>query len=70
MLILVACEESQRVCIELRRKGHLAYSCDIVPCTGGHPEWHILGDVKPILNGFCTATLENESTLHIPKNGI
>jgi len=45
MKVLVACEESQRVCIELRKLGHEAYSCDILPCSGGHPEWHIQDDV-------------------------
>jgi len=45
MEILVACEESQTVTIELRKLGHEAYSCDIMPCSGGHPEWHIQGDV-------------------------
>jgi len=44
MKILVACEESQAVCIAFRNKGHEAYSCDIQPCSGGHPEWHIQGD--------------------------
>ena len=50
MKILVACEESQRVCIELRKLGHEAYSCDILPCSGGHPEWHIQQDVTSLLN--------------------
>ena len=45
MKILVACEESQAVTIELRKLGHEAYSCDIQECSGGHPEWHIQGDV-------------------------
>lgn len=45
MKILVACEESQAVCKAFRAKGHEAYSCDILPCSGGHPEWHIQGDV-------------------------
>ena len=45
MKVLVACEESQRVCIAFRAKGHEAYSCDIEPCSGGHPEWHIQDDV-------------------------
>ena len=49
MRILVACEESQAVTIELRNLGHEAYSCDIEPCSGGHPEWHIQGDVTPLL---------------------
>lgn len=47
--ILVACEESQRVTIELRKLGHEAYSCDILPCSGGHPEWHLQQDVSPLL---------------------
>ena len=54
MKILVACEESQAVTIEMRRLGHEAYSCDIIECSGGHPEWHIMQDVLPLLNGFCT----------------
>ena len=45
MRVLVACEESQRVCIAFRERGHEAYSCDILPCSGGHPEWHIQDDV-------------------------
>lgn len=52
MKVLVACEESQRVCIELRRLGHEAYSCDILPCSGGHPEWHIQDDVLKHLDGW------------------
>lgn len=53
MNVLIACEESQAVCIEMRRLGHRAFSCDLEPCSGGHPEWHIKGDVLPILNGNC-----------------
>lgn len=49
MKILIACEESQRVCKAFRAKGHEAYSCDILPPSGGHPEWHIQGDVLPLL---------------------
>ena len=49
MKILIACEESQTVCKAFRAKGHEAYSCDILPSSGGHPEWHIQGDVVPIL---------------------
>ncbi len=45
MNVLVACEESQVVCIAFRNKGHEAYSCDIMDCSGGHPEWHIKDDV-------------------------
>ncbi len=53
MKVLVACEESQRVCIEFRKLGHEAYSCDIEPCSGGHEEWHIQQDAIPLLNGNC-----------------
>lgn len=49
MKVLVACEESQAVTIQLRKLGHEAYSCDIVPCSGGHPEWHLQQDVIPLL---------------------
>ena len=51
MKVLVACEESQTVCKAFRARGHEAYSCDIQEPSGGHPEWHIKGDVLPILNG-------------------
>lgn len=50
MRVLVACEESQRVCIAFRKRGHEAYSCDVLDCSGGHPEWHIKDDV---LNHLC-----------------
>ena len=49
MKILIACEESQTVCKAFRELGHEAYSCDILPCSGGHPEWHIQDDVLPLL---------------------
>lgn len=48
--ILIACEESQAVCLAFRERGFEAYSCDLLPCSGGHPEWHIQGDVIPLLN--------------------
>lgn len=50
MRVLVACEESQRVCSAFRARGHEAYSCDIIEPSGGHPEWHILDDVLLVLN--------------------
>lgn len=53
MKVLVACEESQVVCSAFRAKGHEAYSCDLQPCSGGHPEWHIQGDVLHVLNASC-----------------
>lgn len=56
MRVLVACEESQTVCLAFRALGHEAYSCDIVYCSGGHPEWHILGDALRVINGNCSFT--------------
>ena len=51
--VLVACEESQEVCKAFRERGHEAFSCDIQPCSGGHPEWHIMDDVLKYINGNC-----------------
>lgn len=48
--VLIACEESQRVCIEFRKLGHNAYSCDILSCSGGHPEWHFKQDVLDVID--------------------
>jgi hypothetical protein len=50
MRILVACEESQAVTIQLRKLGHEAFSCDLLPCSGSYPEWHIQGDALEQLN--------------------
>lgn len=50
MKVLIACEESQIVCKAFRERGHEAYSCDICDCSGGHPEWHIKGDVLKVIN--------------------
>jgi hypothetical protein len=50
--ILVACEESQAVTIELRKLGHDAFSCDLLPCSGGHPEWHFQQDILEVMNGY------------------
>ncbi len=47
--MLIACEESQAVCVEMRRLGHEAYSCDLQPCSGGHPEWHLQCDALELL---------------------
>lgn len=55
--VLVACEESQRVCTAFRELGFIAYSADIQEPSGGHPEWHILGDVLEVIN-----------PVYIPKN--
>ena len=72
MKILVACEESQAVTIEMRILGHEAYSCDIVECSGGHPEWHTQGDVLPLIkkginpDGWYFCTMDNK-THHVEK---
>lgn len=78
MRVLVACEESQAVCKAFRELGHEAYSCDILPCSGGYPEWHIQDDVlKHINNNWdliiahppCTY-LSNAGATHLyPKPG-
>ena len=63
MNVLIACEESQRVCTAFREKGHNAFSCDILPCSGGHPEWHIRWDALSLINGNCTFLTE-DCSLH------
>ena len=65
MKILVACDESQAVCKEFRAKGHEAYSCDVIECSGGHNEWHIMQDVLPLLNGDCSFTTCDNKEHHI-----
>ena len=62
MKVLVACEESQHVCMAFRERGHEAYSCDIQECSGGHPEWHIQGDVIAVLNGRCSFETSDGTT--------
>lgn len=58
MRVLLGCEESQAVCIEFRKRGHEAYSCDLKPCSGGHPEWHLQMDVFEAIKG---GTLKTQS---------
>lgn len=65
MRVLVACEESQEVCKAFREKGHETYSCDIQECSGGHPEWHIMGDVLPLIDGCCSFTTMDGKQHHI-----
>ena len=67
MKILVACEESQAVTIELRRLGHEAYSCDIIECSGGHPEWHIQDDCLPLLGGGTFVTSDGSPSRTVLK---
>lgn len=54
MKVLVACEESQEVCKAFRERGHEAYSADLQDCSGDRPEWHIMGDCLPLLDGDCS----------------
>lgn len=61
MKILVACEESQTVCKAFRERGHEAYSCDIQEPSGGHPEWHILGDALVALLGGQVSTMDGQT---------
>lgn len=61
MKVLVACEESQEVCKAFRAKGHEAYSCDIQEPSGGHPEWHILGDALKAIDGGQVTTMDGET---------
>jgi hypothetical protein len=78
MKVLVACEESQAVTIELRKLGHEAYSCDIEPCSGGHPEWHLQVDAVELLKikwdmiiAFPPCTyLSNAGARHLYKGGV
>lgn len=60
MKVLIACEESQTVCKAFRAKGHEAYSCDIIEPSGGHPEWHILGDAIAALEGGVITTMDGK----------
>lgn len=66
MNVLVACEESQRVCMAFRERGHNAFSCDIQEPSGGHPEWHILGDALKAIQGGQIVTMDGV-THDIPK---
>ena len=58
--VLIACEESQAVCKAFRAKGHEAYSCDIQTPSGGHPEWHIMGDALAVLEGGQVTTMDGQ----------
>lgn len=66
MRVLVAFEESQMVCIAFREKGHEAYSCDIQECSGGHPEWHINGNVLDLLNPDYTGSARKPDQIYNP----
>ena len=61
MKVLVACEESQTVCKAFRERGHEAYSCDVQEPSGGHPEWHILGDALTAVAGGVIITMDGKA---------
>ena len=69
MKILIACEESQAVTIAMRERGHKAYSCDIVPCSGGHPEWHLRQDVLPLLKERWDMIVAFPPCTHLSSSG-
>jgi site-specific DNA-cytosine methylase len=69
MRILIACEESQAVTKEFRKLGHEAYSCDIQECSGGHPEWHIIGDVLKELNKKWDMIIAFPPCTHLSSSG-
>lgn len=60
MNVLVCCEESQRVCMEFRKRGYEAYSNDLLECSGGHPEWHILDNALNVIGGGQNETSNRE----------
>ena len=67
--ILIACEESQEVCKAFREKGFEAFSCDILPCSGGHPEWHLQEDVVPLLEKDWDMVLAFPPCTHLAVSG-
>ena len=69
MRVLVACEESQEVCKAFREKGHEAYSCDIIECSGGHPEWHIQADALELLKMKCDMIIAFPSCTYMTNAG-
>lgn len=69
MKVLVACEESQAVTIELRKLGHEAYSCDIQECSGGHPEWHLMQDVTELLKNKWDMIIAFPPCTHLSVSG-
>ena len=67
--VLIACEESQTVTKEFRKLGHEAFSCDIIPCSGGHPEWHIQGDVLMLLKMKWDIIIAHPPCTHLAVSG-
>ena len=70
MKVFVACEFSQVVCKAFRERGHEAYSCDLIPCEGGHPEWHIQGDVLNHLNDGWDMMIAHPPCTYLCNSGV
>lgn len=70
MEVLIACEESQTVCKAFRDKGHNAFSCDILPCSGGHPEWHLQQDVVPLLQKKWDLVIAHPPCTRLTNSGV
>ena len=69
MKILIACEESQAVCIEFRKLGFEAFSCDIQPCSGGHPEWHLQQDIFDVIDMAWDCMIAFPPCTHLAVSG-
>ena len=69
MRILVACEESQAITIEFRKLGHEAFSCDLLPCSGGHPEWHYQQDVFEVIDKGWDMMIAHPPCTHLAVSG-
>jgi site-specific DNA-cytosine methylase len=70
MKVLIACEESQEVCKAFRERGHEAFSCDLQDCSGGHPEWHIIGDVLETVNDGWDLMVAHPPCTYFSRAGI
>ena len=70
MRVLIACEESQRVCIAFRERGFEAYSCDVISCSGGHPEWHIKDDVLKHLDDGWDLMIAHPPCTRLANSGV
>ena len=70
MRVLIACEESQAVTIAFRKLGHEAYSCDLYPCSGGHPEWHYQQDVRPLLQEYWDMVIAHPTCKYLTNSGV
>lgn len=70
MKVLVACEESQTVCKAFRERGHESYSCDLIQCSGDHPEWHIQEDIRNLLTEYFDLVIFHPVCTRIANSGV